>query len=187
MKRTLKTMLALSFVVLLAACGNNQQPKDSHEGHNHGPAIPAETSTPAVATVSKAALKDSNLNAVYQQYQHLTSVLTEGDATAAKLSALALEAGAKEIKGGSTLAATAAQITDTKYLEAQRTLYASLSNEFIALVKESGLKSGELYVAHCPMALNDKGASWVSNSKEISNPYFGESMLTCGAVKETLK
>jgi len=55
------------------------------------------------------------------------------------------------------------------------------------LVKDSGLESGELYVAHCPMALNDKGASWVSNSKEIRNPYFGESMLTCGSVKETLK
>ena len=187
MKRTLKTVLALSFVVLLAACGSNQQPKDSHEGHDHGPATPAETSAPAVATVSMASLKDSNLNAVYQQYQHLTTVLTQGDATAAKVSALALEAGAKEIKGGSSLATTAAQITGAKDIEAQRTLYASLSDEFISLVKESGLESGELYVAHCPMALNDKGASWVSNSKEIRNPYFGESMLTCGSVKETLK
>ena len=187
MKKTLKTVLALSFVILLAACGNNQQPKDSHEGHDHAPATPAETSAPSVATVSTASLKDSNLDAVYQQYQHLTNVLTEGDAAAAKVSAIALEAGAKEIKGGSTLASTAAQITGAKDLEAQRTFFASLSDEFIALVKESGLDNGELYVAHCPMALNDKGASWVSNSKEIRNPYFGESMLTCGSVKETLK
>lgn len=189
MKTTLKTVLALGFVVLLAACSNNQQPEDSHEGHDHGSAAAMEAPAPTATTPSTASitLKDDKLNAVYQQYQDLTAELTDGDAAAAKVAALALEAGAKEIKGGSSLATTAAQITGAKDIEAQRTLYASLSDEFISLVKESGLESGELYVAHCPMALNDKGASWVSNSKEIRNPYFGESMLTCGSVKETLK
>jgi hypothetical protein len=57
----------------------------------------------------------------------------------------------------------------------------------IALVKKSGVSNGELYVEYCPMAFDDKGASWLSSSKEIRNPYFGDKMLTCGEVKETIK
>jgi Cu(I)/Ag(I) efflux system membrane fusion protein len=39
------------------------------------------------------------------------------------------------------------------------------------------------YVQHCPMANNDKGADWLSKEKEIRNPFFGSSMLSCGEVK----
>jgi hypothetical protein len=30
-------------------------------------------------------------------------------------------------------------------------------------------------------------ANWLSDQKEIANPYYGNSMLTCGSVKETLE
>ncbi len=36
------------------------------------------------------------------------------------------------------------------------------------------------YVANCPMLKKD----WVQTSKEISNPYAGKSMLTCGVIKK---
>ena len=184
MKTSLKTVLTLSLVGLLAACGNNLQQEDSHEGHNHGSATAVETPAAAKAAIT---IKDDNLNAVYQQYQNLTEALTEGNTTKAKVAAVAFEAGAREIKGGSALAAAAAAITSTADLDAQRTTFASLSEEFIALLKQSGMNSGELHVAHCPHALDMKGAYWVSNSKEIRNPYYGESMMTCGSVKETVK
>jgi Cu(I)/Ag(I) efflux system membrane fusion protein len=32
----------------------------------------------------------------------------------------------------------------------------------------------------------DTGAYWISDSKEIRNPYFGDAMLTCGEVKKEL-
>lgn len=44
-----------------------------------------------------------------------------------------------------------------------------------------------LYVQHCPMANNNKGADWLSVDKEIRNPYFGSSMLKCGEVKREIK
>ena len=56
----------------------------------------------------------------------------------------------------------------------------------IELVKNSGLSTGEIYVDYCPMAMNDKGAYWLSNRKDIRNPYFGDKLMTCGEVKETL-
>jgi Cu(I)/Ag(I) efflux system membrane fusion protein len=37
------------------------------------------------------------------------------------------------------------------------------------------------------MAFNDKGAYWLSDKEAIRNPYFGDKMLTCGSVEETLR
>ncbi|MNY17937.1 hypothetical protein D3C86_1512860 [compost metagenome] len=105
----------------------------------------------------------------------------------AKVAASAIELGAKELGSGAALGALASKIGAAADIEAQRALFSDLSNDFIARVKASGLNSGEVYVEYCPMALNDKGASWLSNQKDIKNPYFGESMLTCGEVKETIK
>lgn len=47
--------------------------------------------------------------------------------------------------------------------------------------------SETIYVQHCPMADNNKGADWLSTFKEIKNPYFGSSMLSCGEVKEEIE
>jgi hypothetical protein len=55
------------------------------------------------------------------------------------------------------------------------------------LVKDSKLATGALYVEYCPMANNNQGGFWLSNEKQIKNPYFGEAMLTCGSVKETIQ
>jgi len=37
------------------------------------------------------------------------------------------------------------------------------------------------------MAFDGKGGYWLSNSKEIRNPYFGDIMLACGEVTEVLE
>lgn len=34
--------------------------------------------------------------------------------------------------------------------------------------------------AYCPMAFNNRGASWLQRGETIHNPYFGAVMLTCG-------
>lgn len=44
-----------------------------------------------------------------------------------------------------------------------------------------------LYYQYCPMAFDDKGAFWISDEKQIRNPYFGDMMLKCGEVKKTFK
>lgn len=183
MKQFLKTTsIPLAAALLLAACGNSQQPakETGHEGHNHG----AEE---APATTAAVKLKDDKLNAVYQHYIHLTNALVSGDAAEAKIAGNAIETGAKAVDGGNKIAEDAAKIVAAADINAQRTAYSSLSNEMITLVKKSGLSSGELYVDFCPMALNDKGGYWISAAKDIKNPYFGDQMLTCGEVKETLK
>ncbi|MET3114189.1 uncharacterized protein (UPF0333 family) [Pedobacter sp. CG_S7] len=68
----------------------------------------------------------------------------------------------------------------------QREHFDMLSKDMYDLVKLLG--AGQpLYVDHCPMYNNNKGAIWLSEVKEIKNPYLGQSMPTCGTVQEELK
>lgn len=69
---------------------------------------------------------------------------------------------------------------------AQRERLEPLSEAVFALTKAFGASDQTLYYQHCPMALDNTGGYWVSTSSEIRNPYFGESMLTCGSNEEVL-
>lgn len=183
MQQFLKTAIPFAAVLIFSSCGNdNAISTETITGHDH--AATEQTQNTASATPM---LKNDKLNAVYQHYIHLTTALTKGDVAEAKIAANAIEAGTKDVDGGNAIATSAAKITAASELEAQRAAYETLSNNITALIKKEGLSGGEIYVAHCPMAFNDKGASWLSNSKEIRNPYFGDKMLTCGEVKETIK
>lgn len=68
----------------------------------------------------------------------------------------------------------------------QREHFDMLSQDMIDLVKTSG-SNKTLYKDYCPMYNNNKGAYWLSEIKEIKNPYLGKKMPTCGEVKEELK
>lgn len=37
------------------------------------------------------------------------------------------------------------------------------------------------------MVFNNKGGYWLSTEEEILNPYYGDKMLHCGKVTETIK
>ena len=68
----------------------------------------------------------------------------------------------------------------------QREHFDLLSKDVYDLVKAFG--SGQtLYYDHCPMYNNNKGADWLSETKEIKNPYLGKQMPTCGTMKEEIK
>jgi len=184
MKHLLKTTLALAVATAFVACSGNDSGKSTKDStaQDHSKMENMENNTG-----TSPVLKDDKLNAVYQHYIHLTTALTNSDMAEAKIAANAIEAGAKDLESGSSIASAAFKISSATNIEAQRAAYSDLSNQVISLVKKSGLSKGQLYVDYCPMALNDKGAYWLSNQKEIRNPYFGEKMLTCGEVKETLK
>ena len=67
----------------------------------------------------------------------------------------------------------------------QREHFAILSKDINDLIKLLG-SNKKLYQDHCPMYDDGKGAIWISETKEIKNPYYGSQMLTCGSVKKTL-
>ena len=68
----------------------------------------------------------------------------------------------------------------------QREHFDMLSKDIYQLVKTFG-GGQKLYYDHCPMYNDGKGANWISETKEITNPYLGKSVPACGTVKEELK
>lgn len=81
------------------------------------------------------------------------------------------------------LISDAKQISENNDLEKQRAYFSSLSVNIYSLAKAVKLSDQPVYQAYCPM----KKAYWLSNETAIKNPYYGNSMLACGSVKETIK
>lgn len=69
----------------------------------------------------------------------------------------------------------------------QREHFIMLSKDIADLVKNFGNGGQTLYKDFCPMANEGKGAIWISEVKEIKNPYLGGKMPDCGSVEETIK
>ncbi|GAG93286.1 unnamed protein product [marine sediment metagenome] len=72
-------------------------------------------------------------------------------------------------------------------IEKQRNEFARLNLTFYKSLKTFGLSNVTAYYQFCPMALDNTGAYWFSDSEEIRNPYFGDVMLECGENKEIIK
>ena len=85
-------------------------------------------------------------------------------------------------------------IASEKALRAQREAFSSLTDNLYQLLNVVKYDREVLYLQECPMAFDDtKAAQWLSEQKEIRNPYlglhhptYGKGMLKCGETKTTL-
>ncbi len=77
----------------------------------------------------------------------------------------------------------ATSISESGDVKQQRERFARLSDNMSALAKNLKLSDQPVHQAYCPM----KKAYWLSSEKTIKNPYYGNSMLTCGKVVETFQ
>ncbi|QJD96088.1 DUF3347 domain-containing protein [Mucilaginibacter robiniae] len=73
-------------------------------------------------------------------------------------------------------------ISESTALDHQREHFASLSKSMFAVLKSLKLNSAPVYEQYCPM----RKATWLSESADIKNPYYGKQMLNCGKTTETL-
>ena len=149
-----------------------------HDHANHGDQKSDQAS---------AKFKDDKLGTAYTHYIHLKDALIASNSEDAKKAASELQKSLTSVSGGKKAADEASKVASAPDLEEQRKAFSGLSNEMKTLVKDDKLASGALYVEYCPMANNNEGGFWLSNEKQIKNPYFGDSMLKCGSVKETIQ
>ncbi|RYY36327.1 MAG: DUF3347 domain-containing protein [Sphingobacteriaceae bacterium] len=165
---------ACAAMFLASACNQNAAKKE-------------DTSLTDTAAQAKADLPDSqNVSKVLTSYIALKNELVKSDAEAGKKAAATLEDELIAVKGCAEAASMARAIAASGDIDEQRKAFLTLSKDIIPLAK--GIKTGDtMYVTHCPMANDGKGGDWLSEVKEIKNPYFGDTMLECGAVKEVLK
>uniref|UniRef100_UPI0040472808 DUF3347 domain-containing protein n=1 Tax=Roseivirga sp. TaxID=1964215 RepID=UPI0040472808 len=167
-----KTMIMLCLA--LVSWGATAQ----HDHAAHG----AQSSTQQMEPM----FKDKALGSSYTHYIHLKNALVASDFQNAKSASESLVKALHNVKGSDKVHAEAAKVAQAGSLENQRKAFTALSNEMATLVKGADISMGELYLEYCPMANGNTGGYWLSNEKEIRNPYFGDKMLKCGSVKETI-
>ena len=76
--------------------------------------------------------------------------------------------------------------TKAEAIEEKRAQFSEISDAVYKIATMSNLHNAGIYHQYCPMAMNDKGAYWLSPEAEIKNPYYGKKMLECGEVKDSL-
>ena len=183
MNNRYKTICIAFLVWTLVSCGERADKKNE-------PSVDSTRLSGAVVdandTSGVVVIKDSRLQALFQQYAALSAALVNGKDREAAVAANALEAGARNMREGE-IAGTAAKIVRAEALVEKRVQFATLSKVMIDKIKKAGLHSGTLYVDFCPMALDDKRGYWLSTGKEIRNPYFGDEMLACGSVEDSIR
>lgn len=134
------------------------------------------------------------------QYRFLAAALVEGDADRADRAAAAMRDAVQSVPVDAFRAEGArawrdhahlyeellVQVQHESELSAKRSYFAHLSEVVYCTVKSFGLGAELPEVLFCPMALDGKGAYWLSDSDQIENPYMGAAMPECGQRSETL-
>lgn len=157
-----------------------------------------EQAQPAVSNQGPAQLSTS-LTKVYKSSQPLNEALIASDVKKAQQTALELKKVLSQVDRSllkdkahtdwmnyqQAMNSILDKIVSEEKLKVQRKYFAQFSETLYKSVKAFGIDE-KAYYQYCPMALDGQGAYWLSESKQIKNPYLGDNMLTCGSTKETL-
>lgn len=145
----------------------------------------AEPKTYEIAK-TEAEFNDPKVEAAFNQYLQVEIALVNTDATKTAAEAGKLELLLKEMNADATTQTAVSAMVSSEDINVQRQNFETLSTGMETVLK-GAIKSGMLYKQYCPMAFNNKGAYWISSSKDILNPYFGDKMLKCGRVDSEVK
>ena len=212
MKQLVIAILAVS-AITFAACssGSSNQSAEKKDTMNSDQMAAMDKSSDAVdaavnAPVIKASFTNvsadvtSHIKEVVSHYYHIKHALVSNDAAEAKNGATMMlqvisqfdnSALPADQKSAYNMHITAIKkhadaIVKSTDVDAERMHFSELSTHMYELVKAFG--TGEkIYYDHCPMALNSKGASWLSESAEIHNPYFSTEMNSCAKVEQVIQ
>lgn len=180
-------------------------------GHNHGgmsiesSESKEEQTVKPTPSVSKSLLINKQakeaLQPLYDTYLNWKEALANDDFEEAQKNATNFKSAFEKVDMGffkdeahmvwmdleGRLAKSLEHIQHFSDIEQLRKAFQSASATMIELTSTFTPLGKTIYVQHCPMADNNKGADWLSADKKIRNPYFGSSMLTCGEVTKEIK
>ncbi|HUW62646.1 MAG TPA: efflux RND transporter periplasmic adaptor subunit [Candidatus Bathyarchaeia archaeon] len=173
--------------------------REDHSAHAAAPATAAEPAAPAKADAPPEF--QNQLHAILKPYTEMHEALAHDDfnkASAAlpklrqaldKIDMMLLKGDAHTLwmKHLESLNAGIKKIADAKDIGGLRSAFSPLSNELIDAYTVFGVgEGGPIYQLFCPMAFDNKGASWLQLDREVRNPYFGSTMYKCGSVRATI-
>ena len=201
----MKHIITIACITTLLFTACSPKTENQEQEPTTAPEAPAENKKPELPASAPLMTVDSTfqkqLSAFFSAYVDMKDALVDSDAAKVKEKIPALQESLKKIQASllkdeaagewknlsTQLAAAISAIEKAADLNQQREALPALTENTYKCVKAFGLKGVEAWYAYCPMALNDKGAYWLSNKPEIRNPYFGASMLNCGGNREHLR
>lgn len=129
----------------------------------------------------KDALVASDAKATSAKAKELTNVLN-----VVKMQELKSDVHAVWMKVMKDLKSNTDKMATTDDIEKQRNSFSTLSENMYQLMQVVKSET-PIYVQHCPMANDGKGANWLSKENKVKNPYYGSKMMSCGKTIETIK
>ena len=154
---------------------------------------PADSAGQIEINESEFAIKSSYDNDIIGQYLRIKDALVATNAEEAANAAKSLKKillNEKDILVDlRNLNLIIEEIIDNKDIKSKRVSFYELSKSLIKEFKNKSIETKEgqdIYIQFCPMAMNNKGAIWLSAEYNVLNPYYGETMLKCGVVRDTI-
>jgi hypothetical protein len=186
----MKRFLAITAIVALASCGASDKPAET-----------ASKEQPLSQSKNSSTFNNAFGNLLTNYYHLKDAMVLSNDSMAVKsanlLGASADSLKLSELKADSSIiqmaegyvqsiSAEAKALVGEPKLEEKRKSFQMISDNMYDLVRSVRYDKEIVYHEFCPMAFNDAGAYWLSNTADIKNPYFGKKMLSCGEVKDSL-
>ncbi|MDX1752594.1 MAG: DUF3347 domain-containing protein [Salinimicrobium sediminis] len=196
MKNTKMTIMALAAAFMLASCGETKKEEATEEA-----GMPMQNEMHMEETdehdmdmagnlddgqTGEVEFSNEAVGSAYQHYMHVKTALVNTNAEEAQSGGKMLVEALGKVENSTKATEAAEKIANSTEINEQRTAFLDLSAG-MEEVLSGAIASGELYKQYCPMAFDGKGGSWLSASKEIRNPYYGDKMLKCGSVRDTIK
>lgn len=140
--------------------------------------------------ISASAQSANKVDKLYRDYLEIKDALTTDNSSKAAAAAktfistiASIDSKTLSAEKSDALKKAASNIQQSNDIKKQREYFFGLSDKMVELANEHKIKTGTIYVQYCPMA---KG-QWLSDKKDIKNPYYGKSMLECGYVTSEIK
>ncbi|MBR2647846.1 MAG: DUF3347 domain-containing protein [Sediminibacterium sp.] len=188
----MKKLLVIGIAIAIASCGSKEEKQETA----------AITNT---VSLGKSANSDSfnrSFKQVLDQYYILKDNFVAEkdpaiDSAAKALLVLADSLSLNGLGGDSSVKATAITykmgiaaelkgLLGEKDREEKRKAFQMASEQLYDFIRTVQYDREVVYHQYCPMAFNDQGATWLSNSSDIKNPYLPKKMLHCGEVKDSI-
>lgn len=198
MKKTIIVIISLAAIVLISRpffCSSDDKKTDN--------AVDNTKQQPLSITKNTDVFNQS-FTQLLTAYYGLKDALVASDTAKASAQARSLVLAAdslqvNEIKGDSTgviketaknftgtISSSAKALATEKDIKAKRKEFEMIADAMWSLTRTVRYSGQKVYWQYCPMAFNNQGAYWMSNQREILNPYFGNEMLNCGSVEDSL-
>lgn len=203
MKRILAIVFLIAVFVVAFWLFFNTGSKNEKSGNS-------ENENTAVTVKKHSQLFNDRVDAAVSSYMLLKDAFVNADSSLAKDQATQFvtainEIPLEELDDDQSQIGSAAQqqISDIKAnaepIERGENLYEMrhdfymVSENMYPFLKTIGYEGEKLYWQNCPMAFGEQEANWLSNTRQINNPYLGKNhpqykstMLHCGEVKDSL-